>query len=336
MLANPSLSLSLSLYFSCADLNVTFAGTVSTSQVALISSLQSGFAFILGPFVGRLTDYAGPRITCIVGMVIQVAANVAASYCTTIETLWATQGILFGIGTCFVTNAVISAPQQWFAKRLAFAFGISISGTGIGGLVLTFVTQAMLTKVGPAWTLRFYAILCAGLLIPASIALRTRAPPPGTIHRKRPFINWKLFADKKFLVVFFGMLLCSLAFPAPFYLPAYTYVVGIDPSIGANFLAIQTGVSALANFLAGVAIPKTGVLNLFCISQFLAAISTFIFWMPAGSNVALLYVYSIWWGLCWGCFFPTLAPAIAQLFSHLDGGFDGGVAESFSLARTRS
>jgi len=286
--------------------------------VSLISSLQAGCAFILGPLAGRMTDKYGPRVTALCGIAVQIAANVAASFCNTVPTLMVTQGIMFGLGTCLVQNAVISAPAQWFSKRLPLAFGISICGTGLGGLCLTFVTQALLNNLGPSWTLRVYAIMNAVILIPAALALKTRAPPPGTVKVKRPFINFKLFADLKFTLVFMGMLLATLAFPAPFFLPSFVFDVGLDPSNGANLLAIQTGVSAVSNFASGLLAPKVGILNLFCITQLLVAISPFCFWLPAGSSLAMLYVFAVWWGFFWGFFFGTLAPAIATLFSHLD------------------
>lgn len=298
-------------------MNVTFPGQITASQASLTSSLQAGTAFLFGPFIGRLTDKYGPRVTCLIGVTLQVAGNLAASFCNNIYTIWVTQGILFGLGAGFVQNAATSAPAQWFSKRLSLAFGIGISGSGIGGLVMAFVTQSLLNNLGASWTLRVYAIMNAAVLYPCALALRTRVPPSGTMHKKQPLFAVNLFKNNEFRMLFAGALFCALAFPAPFFLPSYVYDKGLDPSHGATLLALATGVSAIGTVIGGALTPRLGTLNVFVYSQLLAALTVFMFWMPAGTNLGMLYVFVIFWGLFWGNFFSLLANAAAILFSHL-------------------
>jgi len=201
---------------------VTFAGT-SVTQVALTSSLQGGFSFLLGPVAGRMTDRVGPRWTALLGVTLQVISHIAASFSLgSIVAIQMTQGVIFGMGGSFTSNACISAPAGWFTRRLSMAFGIAVAAGGLGGVCFTFGTQAMLLNLGPAWTLRIYAIVNAVLLYPAALALKTnpRAPVLYDSTVKRPFINFKLFTNVKFSLTFVGLFLCALAFPAPFYLPS--------------------------------------------------------------------------------------------------------------------
>ena len=300
---------------------MTFAGRATAAQIALTSSLQGGFAFALGPFVGRITDGFGPRITVLIGVTLQVLANLAASF--TVENLggiYATQGILFGIGTCFVTNGAISEPAQWFSKRLSLAFGLSTTLGGVGALCFTFGTSAMLNVLGPAWTLRIYAIFNAGLLYPAALCLKPRgkriAPDPDA--PRRPFVNFKLFLDPKFSLMFVGIFLVCMAFPTPFYLPSHAYEVQLPPQTGTTLLAIMTGMSAVSTAVAGALVPYTGVMNIFVMTQFLAAASIFFFWVAAGSSIALLSTYAAVYGLSWGSFWNLVASSTAELFFHLD------------------
>lgn len=243
-------------------LNVTFAGRATAAQVSLTSSLQGGFSFILGPLVGRVTDRFGPRITCMIGVTLQVISNLAASFCVeSIGGLWATQGILFGIGTCFVSNASLSAPPMYFRKRLSLAFGLATTLGGLGGLCFTFGTQAMLVSLGPAWALRIYAIFIAALLYPSAMVFKSRgavaASPASNV--RRPFFNFKLFADFRFLTMFLAIVLCCMSFPGPFFLPAYAYDAGLPASVGTNLLALMTAMSALSTLIAGALVSKTGV-----------------------------------------------------------------------------
>ncbi len=157
------------------------------------------------------------------GVTLQVISHIAASFSlNSIVAIQMTQGVLFGIGGSFTSNAFASAPAGWFSKRLSMAFGAAAAASGIGGVCFTFGTQAMLLNLGPAWTLRIYACVNAALLFPAALALKSnpRAPVLYDPTVSRPFINFKLFNNVKFSLTFVGLFLCTMAFPCPFYLPS--------------------------------------------------------------------------------------------------------------------
>ena len=109
-----------------------------------------------------------------------------------------------------------------------------------------------------------------------------------------------------------------MAFPAPFYLPAYAYDIGQGSNIGTYLLATMTGFSAVSTLVVGPLVPYLGTMNIYCITQFIAAISIFLFWVPSGSNLGLLFSYAAIYGLFWGCFWSLLAGSMATVFTHLD------------------
>lgn len=223
----------------------------------------------------------------------------------------------FGPSTFFgrtLLRPLISEPTPFWIFDPSPRFFISLALTSLS----SYLPLAMPSLARLAPPSLSQAIINAALLYPSALALRTRAPPPGTIRRKQPLINFKLFKNWTFIRLFIGSVLCCLAFPAPFYLPAYLYSMGMDTSIGATLVALQCGTSAIGTVLGGVFGPRWGTLNVFIISQSLAAVSVFVFWMPAGTIAALLYVFAVWWGITWGFYFTMLANATAQLFTHLD------------------
>ncbi|KAI9004942.1 major facilitator superfamily domain-containing protein [Hyaloraphidium curvatum] len=274
--------------------------TASISLIALVSSLQTGVSFFCGPFV---------------------AANIGASFSPSIGAILATQGILFGLGSSFVVNAASSAPAMWFRKRLPMAFGIGLSGSGIGGLVMVYLTQATLDQLGSQWTLRIYAIMTAGLLIPSALTMVNRGPRDKTAP-KQPIIAVSLFKNSQFLILFLGCLFCAFAFPTPFFLPSYAADKGLAPIQGSTFLALATGISAVGTILAGLAAPRFGTLNMLVLTQLMSSLSIFLFWIPAanpsgGANVGLLYVFVLVFGSGFGPFWTLSANSAALLFSHL-------------------
>ena len=82
-----------------------------------------------------------------------------ASVATKLWHLLFTQGVVLGIGLCFIFNSVMGIVPQWFQKRRSLANSIGAAGTGAGGLVYTLATGAMLRNLSVSWALRILAIL---------------------------------------------------------------------------------------------------------------------------------------------------------------------------------
>ena len=82
-------------------------------------------------------------------------------------------------------NPVIRLLPEWFSERRGLAGGIIFSGTGLGGFVFPFILNALLDKVGLAWTLRIWAIVTTIFCGIALLGLRPRLPVPKYPHGSR-------------------------------------------------------------------------------------------------------------------------------------------------------
>ena len=58
------------------------------------------------------------------------------------------------MGASFVWFPCIGAPQQWFNHHRGLAVGLAMSGSGIGGLVVSNICQAAIEQIGYRWALR--------------------------------------------------------------------------------------------------------------------------------------------------------------------------------------
>jgi nitrate/nitrite transporter NarK len=65
-------------------------------------------------------------------------------------------------------------PSQYFAKKRGIANGLVFAGGGIGGAVLSVFMQALLNRVGVAWTFRILGFVTLAATIPAAMLLKER------------------------------------------------------------------------------------------------------------------------------------------------------------------
>lgn len=181
-----------------------------------------------------------------------------------------------GIGSSLAWFPCISAPQQWFDKRRGLAVGMAISGSGIGGLVLSNVVQAAIQSVGYQWALRILGFIQFALLAFATAVVMPLNPLPKNV----PIFDFKPLKNKQFLILlgihFIGnfafyipssFVPCKYCFPvdilacilSPISFPAaYADYMGLDPWIGTNLSAIMSAIMFVGKigngFIAGKAL----------------------------------------------------------------------------------
>lgn len=99
-------------------------------------------------------------------------AYVAASFSKTIWQLILSQGVCYGVGMGICYTATAGLIAKWFKKQRALANGIATGGTGFGGLTYSLAANAMIQRMGIAWTFRIMAIICFVVLITSALFLK--------------------------------------------------------------------------------------------------------------------------------------------------------------------
>lgn len=113
---------------------------------ALIGGLNFAIGMALAPLVTIVVRRLGTRPTMMIGVTVHALGFVSASFVSSIGGLYATQGVLIGIGISFMFIPSVAVLPQWFKKRRTLAQGISSGGSGIGGLAFSLGTNAMIRK----------------------------------------------------------------------------------------------------------------------------------------------------------------------------------------------
>ena len=103
----------------------------------------------ISPVLGRLMDTRGPRFVIEVGSLITVAGLAGATLIQTPWQLYATLGLLVGVGANCMSFSVHSQfLPNWFVRRRALAIGIAFSGVGVGAILILPWLQAMILHEG--------------------------------------------------------------------------------------------------------------------------------------------------------------------------------------------
>lgn len=92
------------------------------------------------------------------GLVIAVLAIGLSSFATSVWQLILTQGVLLGLGGCFLYFPIYTFIDQWFVRRKGFAYGVMWAGSGCGGLSGPLVMNWGLSRFGSQTLLRGWSI----------------------------------------------------------------------------------------------------------------------------------------------------------------------------------
>lgn len=281
-----------------------FEGATETDY-AFIGGLTVFLGQILAPFVVVLYDVFGYKAVCYTGVAIQTLGFILASFATRLWQLYLTQAVLVGVSFSMIFLPTTLVLPTWFKKRLATAMGISVSGSGIGGVVLTLAVSKMIRVTGDQrWALRMCGIVNFAVCIVAVSIVH-----PYRVKRRaysetctRPFV-WKSikrvllpsFLKNPVLVVtslWMGVVLLGYVMVL-FSVPSVGVLVGLSRTQGANLLVVLNAAQIVGRPLIGLvgdSCGRTNVAAAFCI-----VLSTVVWglWMHVTSYGALMVVLAL-------------------------------------------
>ncbi|GAB7357103.1 hypothetical protein MBLNU459_g7909t1 [Dothideomycetes sp. NU459] len=166
-------SASYGVYLAYYLANDTFPDGTSLDY-AMVGGLQFAVAMLLAPLVTVISRRLGTKPTMIIGVVIHAFGFITASFATKIVDLYFTQGVMIGVGISFMFIPSVAILPQWFKKRRTLAQGISSAGSGIGGIIFSLGTHAMINGISLGWALRITGLICFAVNLSATLMLRDR------------------------------------------------------------------------------------------------------------------------------------------------------------------
>ena len=233
------------------------------------------------PLVTILARKYGTQLPMSIGVCSLSAGFVAASFASETWHLYITQGVMVGIGIGFIYIPSIAILSQWFQKKRSLANGISGAGSGIGGMLFSLSTAAMIDRISLQWSLRITGIITfiMNALATALIKDRNKAIQP----HQHPF-------DKKLLHRCDVWLLLTWAFISMlgyitllYSLPDFALTIGLSDAQATDLATLLNLGVAVGRPFIGILSDKfgrivvTGVLTLAC------GLASLVIWLPTTS-----------------------------------------------------
>ncbi|OLN91626.1 putative transporter MCH4-like protein 8 [Colletotrichum chlorophyti] len=295
-----------------------------SSTVAWITSLQVWTQTFMGVVFGRLYDTYGPKYLLYGGTLVYVFGLMMTSLSTQYYQFILAQSIVSSVGSSAAFNASMASVTTWFFKRRAAAFGIMVSGSSVGGVILPIMLSKMTQQVGFPWAIRTVGFLFLFLLGISCVTVKSRLPP-----RPRPFV-FKEYIDG-LREPPMAITVCALfLFFWGMFLP-FNFVIlqarsqGMDENLVIYLLPIMNAVSILGRIIPGILADKVGRYNVMICITFISAVFCLALWIPGKSNAAII-VFLVIFGFSSGGFI-SLAPAcIAQISDIRQIGVRTGMA----------
>lgn len=307
----------------------------SISGAASMAFLLMGF---LGIGVGRLNDRIGPRILMTVSGVFFGLGYFLMSRLEVIWQLYLFFGIIFGIGLSTIDVIALSTIARWFIRKRGIVTGIVKVGTGFGQMVIPFSASILIIRYG--WRSSCVTIGVAVLIILVAIAQLLRRDPgqmglapdgdaSGSAHgpvsdteglslreavRTRQF--WTICASM--LAILFCLLTVMV------HIVPYAQEMNVSPTRAASVLSTIAGVSMAGRFVSGLAIDRIGSKSviIFCFILLIAG----LLWLQITTELWMLYLFAVVYGVAHGGFFTAFSPLIAEFFGIKFHGSLFGVA----------
>ncbi|KAI7875613.1 MFS general substrate transporter [Lichtheimia hyalospora FSU 10163] len=278
------------------------------TALSWIGSLWSALSNITGPLYVWINSKMDDRYTIAVGGFMCVLGLMLASITNEVYQLYLTQGVIFGLGASLLWYPCMRRPMEWFKKKRGLAVGITLSGIGIGGLILSNIASAAIASVGYQWTLRIFGFIELVLCAIAGISSKQLPPRP----KSAPILDLAVFKNKWFLVLFSVHFIVAFAFFIPTnYIPLYAEYIGLDTLTGTNLNGLMSGCLSVGQLFFGNLGDYIGLFNMSVICGFLCVVFHLALWLPA-TSAPILWAFAALQGIAQGAFNAMIVAVIVD------------------------
>ncbi|KAJ5671477.1 hypothetical protein N7507_000604 [Penicillium longicatenatum] len=284
-----------------------------SKNIAVIGTCAMGIAYLLAPFTIMMMILI-PRIArwvSTVGIVIVCVSLALSSFASNTTQLILAQGVAYGIGACFSYTPSILYMSEWFVKRKGLAFGISLAGSGVSGVIFPPLIGWLLGRYGVETTLRVSAVTLFILAVPFLYWHKPRRPPSNTPSYDR--LNLRFLYSREYNIYQLGNTVEALGFFLPtIYLPTYARSLGASEVVCSLTVTLINLSWVFSSVIMGFLSDRYHCTTCILISTVGTILAVFFLWGFA-MNIPILYLFCVAYGLLAGGYTATWAGVAEEI-----------------------
>ncbi|MBI3076616.1 MAG: MFS transporter [Deltaproteobacteria bacterium] len=207
---------------------------------------------------------------------------------------------------------------RWFDRNRGLAFGLSLSGTGIGTLLLPPLANGVIATASWRVAFQVFGLLSLVLILGAGLLLKPKPAVAGATGRSDEGEQWNVseaLRTRTFWSIGFTNLFCCFSHSIPLvHIAAYATDLGATPATGALLLAVIGGVSIGGRVLWGLLADRFGPGR--TLVACLLTQTTSILGLALAPQFWMLYLFAGGLGLAYGGVYPLYATAMQHYFGN--------------------
>lgn len=276
-------------------------------ETAVIFGLTTFAFFSLSIATGWLLDRYGPRLVLSIGAVGMFVGLLLTSRVDSLAVGYVTYGGGVGVAAACGYVPMVAMVGGWFAHHRALAVGLAVAGIGVGTMVLSPLSAALIDRYGWRDTYVIFAVAGTAVLL-ACIPLAAR--PPGSGGRQ-PSRFGDALRSRVFRRVQISTFFLGLALFVPFvFAGQYAKDQGVGSVRAAVLVGVLGGASVLSRVGFGSLVRRFGSFRLFWACYAIHGVS-FVVWLVAGGSYVVMLVFVLVLGVGYGGF-VALGPIVVS------------------------
>jgi MFS family permease len=289
------------------------------SGIALVNWLAMG----LGSFVwGALSDRFGSRLIATLGGLLLGLGLILSSQVTALWQLYVTFGVMVGFAAGAFYAPLSATATRWFTANRGLAVGIVSGGIGLGILIISPLSRALITAFGWRMAMLLLGDLAWVVVIPVSLLIRNAPGDVGmaamgvTTSRavgERDFSTREVLRAPQFWAIALTHFACCAAHSGPIF---HMVTNAIDQGVARMAAASVLGVSGFASIVGrigtGALADRFGAKRTLIAGLAIQATSVFLYLFTR--DLTAFLVLGVVFGVVYGGVMPLYALVTREYF----------------------
>eukprot|EP00127_Corallochytrium_limacisporum_P002824 Clim_evm3s142 gene=Clim_evmTU3s142 len=211
----------------------------SLAMASFAGALSLTIRAALAPWAGSWPARFGSQKVVIVGSTVISIGLIGCSFSTNVWELYLFFGLTVGMGLSMLLYPGSYVVIQWYRKKKAMMLGFALGSTGVGGFIYNIVAALLIERYDWRIALRLTVLWVMFFTAVGVLLIRDRVPPKKVPTR----IDWYLFKDARFVLMFMCNTFFSFGYAAPFF---FTVTWAERYGMSSTVAAVATGGIAIS------------------------------------------------------------------------------------------